>query len=809
MAETSPLEDIRLLLKVFEAEHRLGHRNNAVFGGFSRFAVNKLKSAIKKTKGEVPVLLKDVKERLYTYKSLSPSGRSKLIKDLAPLLHQVERKLDKPADILPILDKNKKPKKKKEPKTEKLDDDVINVKGVGTQSAETLKGLSILTRRDLLYHFPYRYEDRRQLIPIRALTIGATAAVMGTVNRMTVRRPGRGRKGVIEATISDGTGSVVVVFFNQPYLSRILKKGAMGVFFGKIGERFGRPQLVSPEFELVKPGEEQETIGRIVPFYRLCRGLSQKKVRRLIGDEVTRWADRLEEPLPLELVRKYSLMHLSDAMYNVHHPETMTDVESAKRRLVFEELFILQTVLAMKKHFFADELPGTSLTDEKGLIDKLRKSLPFSFTNAQERALQHILKDLAGPRSMSRLLQGEVGSGKTIVALSAIVATVGAGFQGAIMAPTEILAEQHYLTVRKICGFLDLKTELLVGAMGKKERREALARISSGEAQVVIGTHAVIQKDVVFKRLGLAVIDEQHRFGVAQRSNLRHKGLNPNLLVMTATPIPRTLCLTLYGDLDFSVLDEMPPGRLPVQTKWLRQRHIHKAYKHIEDEVAKGRQAFIVCPRIERSESIESIKEEARAAKDIYDELSGGQFSHRRLRLLHGRMKTAEKEEIMEAFRQGECDILVSTTVVEVGIDIPNASVMTILGAERFGLAQLHQLRGRVGRGKANSYCYLVSDAGTEEAEQRLQTLVSTNDGFKVAEVDLTMRGPGDFFGTRQSGLPDLHIANLVKDFRILEQTREEAFALIERDPSLTEPGHEALQELITTRFRKCIYFRS
>ena len=681
--------------------------------------------------------------------------------------------------------------------------DVQTLKGVGPKSGKLLNSINIFSTRNLINHYPYKYEDRRELHQIHTLTEGMNAAIMGKITKCSAIRLKYKPVMLVTITVDDGTGSIGISFFNQNYLAKILEPGKVAVFFGKVTKKAGKMQIISPAFEIIKNGVKQSTIGGIVPFYRTCKGLPHKKLKTIIVREVEKWAPKIDERLPLELLSKHNLTTLSRALTGIHTPDTLEDIENARKRLVFEELFILQVVMAMKKRFYTKEFAGISIKDKKSTIKKLKKLLPFKFTKAQERVLKHIKKDLSSKFAMSRLLQGEVGSGKTIVALAALVATATDGFQGAFMAPTEILAEQHFITLTHLCAKLNITCELLTGTMTGKAKEAVLERISNGETSIVTGTHAIIQKDVRFKNLGLIIIDEQHRFGVNQRSRLRQKGRNPNLLVMTATPIPRTLCMTLYGDLDVSVLDEMPPGRQKVDTKWLKNKSIKKAWKHVENEIDKGRQCFIVCPRIDESEVV------CESAISLYEDLSSTWFSHRKVCLLHGRMKSQEKEDIMEEMNEGKIDLLISTTIIEVGIDISNATIMVVTGAERFGLAQLHQLRGRVGRGKDKATCYLITDAVKDEQQTRMKTLESTNDGFKVAQTDLEVRGPGDFFGTQQSGIPPLQVADLLKDLPLLEIAKQEAFDLIDEDPKLQNRENEKLSEVIRDEFSHLVYFRS
>jgi len=544
----------------------------------------------------------------------------------------------------------------------------------------------------------------------------------------------------------------------------------------------------------------------LVPLYPLTHGLRPRQVRRLMKEVVDGYAWRIEDYLP-EVVRKgCQLLDLPEAISQAHYPDDVEMKDRARVRLAFDELFLLQLGVLSKKREWQDGQPGTPLNIDSRLLDAFINSLPFKLTLAQQKVKEEILADLAKPRPMSRLLQGEVGSGKTIVALAALLVAVLSGYQGALMAPTEILAEQHFghicdLLSRvgqvesgeehrcRFAGFLPrpLTVALLVGGISQAKKRELQQQILEGKIDIVFGTHALIQKEVSFHRLGLAVVDEQHRFGVAQRAALRQKGYNPHVLVMTATPIPRTLALTLYGDLDLSVIDELPPGRQVIKTKWLRPEQRGAAYNFLRRQVAQGRQAFVICPFVEESEAIQ-----AKAATAEYERLSRQVFPDLRLGLLHGRMSAAEKDEVMRRFRAGELDILVSTPVVEVGIDVPNATVMLIESAERFGLSQLHQFRGRVGRGEAQSYCMLLAEDPSEIGRQRLDIIESTQDGFLLAEKDMELRGPGEFFGTRQSGLPDLRMARL-SDVALLDMARSQAIELFERDPRLLMPEHSLL----------------
>jgi ATP-dependent DNA helicase RecG len=653
---------------------------------------------------------------------------------------------------------------------------------------------------DLLYHVPHRYDDYTTLKSIDRLEYGDETTVIGTIWETNSRKT-RGGGTIVSSIIADASGTIEAVWFNQPYLTRQLRAGRQIVLSGKVDEYLGRLILQSPVWEPL----ERELIhtGRLVPIYPLTRGITSRWLRRLMKRVVDHWTPRLEDHLPEALRERTGLLNLPTAIRQIHFPDSQQTAQDARRRLSFDEFLFIQLGMLHQRQEWQSQ-SGVPLPRNQALLDTFLKSLPFDLTRAQQRGVDQLLADLAQPHPMSRLLQGDVGSGKTVVATAAMLMAAAAGKQSALMAPTEILAEQHYRTIADLLANVGdwgldrpISVVLLTGSLRRVERGKVYAALASGQADVVVGTHALIQQHVTFNDLGLVVVDEQHRFGVLQRATLRGKGGAPHTLVMSATPIPRSLALTLYGDLDISVIDELPPGRQPIETRWLLPRERERAYGFLRSQIEKDRQVFILYPLIQESDKVE-----ARAAVDEYERLQQSVFPDLRLGLLHGRMKAREKDQVMTGFRQGEIDILVSTSVIEVGIDVPNATVMLIEGADRFGLAQLHQFRGRVGRGGHQSYCLLLSDAASPDDPQtkttweRLKAIEGTQDGFALAEKDLELRGPGDFFGVRQSGLPALRLASL-SNVQILEQARREALALFEDDPALGKPEHRALAEKV------------
>jgi ATP-dependent DNA helicase RecG len=804
-------EALLILRKVVALELRLGCKDSAVVGGFSRFARDRV-AELENLPGVDQAQQLSFLNFLGGYRHLAPHARGSRLEELLAWIKDPTQsgkvpsnqrgKASDPAPTPPVPSPQDSPPSRRparpSPKprpSSRQDNPLQYVKGVGPRRASQLKRLGLESFRDLLFHVPLRYEDRRFPVRIRQAKAGEEVTLVARVrsgSAVTGRSPRASR---FQAVLEDESGTIEAVWFGQAYLAKALPPGTRAIFFGKVNNRRGVAQLASADFEVL-PEREEPSLG-LVPVYPLTDGLYQKVLRNLVARALEACADREPDALPPLMRERLDFPPMAKALRMLHTPEQMKDVEQARRRLAFEELLVLQVALALKQRQQQEPDPRTALIPKNRLPQRFRESLPFPLTTAQARALEEISKDLARPLPMSRLLQGDVGSGKTVVAIEAMLTAIDAGQQAALMAPTEILAEQHALTLGKLLTPLGIQPEVLLGGMRKSARQDLLERLEAGEVPLLLGTHALLEKDVHFPHLGLIVIDEQHRFGVGQRARLLQKmGDHPNILVMTATPIPRTLSLTLYGDLDCTVLDELPPGRQPVKTESKRSRSLEKIWQRLNKEIDRGAQAYVVCPLVEESE-----KMEAQAATDLAEELRQGPFASRQVGLLHGRMKKDEKEAVMTAFREGQIQVLVATTVIEVGVDVPNASEMVILNAERFGLSQLHQLRGRVGRGRRASRCTLVSDFAGEEVRKRLRVMVATNDGFQVAEEDLALRGPGEYFGTRQSGLPELRFADLSQDTRLLDQARQEARELLTTDPDLQAPELAVLAHRVRSKF--------
>lgn len=673
-----------------------------------------------------------------------------------------------------------------------LNKEIKYVKGIGPKRANKLNKLGIFTVSDLVYYFPRQYEDRNNLKKIFELEDEEKVTIRVIVNSIETSNI---RKGLVITKIGvrDETGFARLVFFNQEYISSTLKKGDTILVFGKVKKNSHGVELSSCEIEQMT-NNPKNTCG-IMPIYSLTYGLTNKELTNIIKTVFNNEQIKIKEYLPKRIIEKYKLCSIDYAVKNLHAPSSKDSLKIALYRLVFEEFLMLQLGLFLFKNGVTEK-SGIFFEKNKNLKQVLN-FLPFNLTNAQNRALNEILNDMNSNKVMNRLVQGDVGSGKTVVALLSLANCVLNGYQGALMAPTEILAEQHYLSLNETLSQFGIKIGLLVGSLTKKQKEITLEKVKNNEIDILIGTHALIEDKVEFNNLGIVITDEQHRFGVRQRNKLSEKGYNPDILVMTATPIPRTLALILYGDLDISIIDELPPGRQPIETLAVYKDKRDRAYNSlVRSEVEKGRQVYIVCPLVEESESIE-----AKAAVDLVEELKSEYFADLRLGLLHGKMKPSEKDDIMKKFKNRELDILVSTTVIEVGVNVPNATLMIIENAERFGLAQLHQLRGRVGRGSHKSYCILIYSSKSEVCSQRMGIMEETTDGFKISEKDLEIRGPGEFFGTRQHGLPELKVANIFKHMKILKVAQQEARYIVGEDPKLVNYENKDLKKEVLKKF--------
>lgn len=677
-------------------------------------------------------------------------------------------------------------------------------KGVGPKKSDDLARIGVRTAEDVIYYLPSRHEDRSKIVKIRDLEMGQVQAVEGEIVSVSSARTKNGRS-MFQIAVTDRTGLIHAVWFNQPYLKDYLIKSETVVLYGKV-DRYDRVQIISPEYEILKPGQTDSIhMKRIVPVYPATSALSQKYLRGLAFQALTRHCSHMVERLPAYIIARGHMVDVKFAFRNIHFPTTFENLEKAYRRIVFEEFFMLQLALAMKKARSLDTV-GLKHSSDGDLIAEFKRALSFELTSAQKAAVSDIERDMSSGSPMNRLLEGDVGSGKTIVAAASLVLTVQNGFQGCLMAPTEVLARQHFIVLSELLMPLGINIALLVGGIDPEVKDRLYSDIKDGTVDMVVGTHAIIQDAVEFKKLGLAVVDEQHKFGVDQRLILQNKGQRPHVLLMSATPIPRTLALTVYGDLDVSVINEMPKGRSTIATYWVSEGKRERVYGFVKEELDKGRQAYVICPKIDEPDVLQdagSVGADGRLqnAVETFARLKNGVFAGYEIGLLHGRMAPKDKDKAMKDFKKGKIKIMVSTVVVEVGIDVPNATVILIENADRFGLAQLHQLRGRVGRGEYESYCILLSDPRTDEAAHRLKAIESTLDGFRIAEADLELRGPGEFFGTHQHGLPEIRFGNILKDFGIMEHSRREAFDLVRRDPSMADERHRLLKSAVLFRF--------
>ncbi len=811
------------LRKFFRLEHENGYANTAIIGGLAEM--------LGYWEGEARVdgiqedVIQAVVQRLRSYDGLSPQSRADALKGLwkrigetypetqqksQPKLRPVQvQNQNQPPEI--AAEQEPQPQERREyreqrprpPRSESVAGARISstptalgakltvLQGVGPRHAETLAKLGMITLGDMLYYYPRRYDDYSQLKPIRELFYGEQVTVIGTIQSVNTRPIRGGKATIVETVIGDGTGALRLSYFNQPWLANRFKVGDAISVSGKVDQYLGRLVMNGPDWESVEV--ENLHTNRIVPIYPLAERINQKWLRNVMKQVVEYFAPAVTDALPESIRNAARLMPIGEALLQVHFPSSQDKLKAARERLAFDEIFYLQMgVLRQRRDWQSVEARRFSVPDER--LDTLKSGLPFALTSAQERAIADIRADLDSGKPMNRLLQGDVGSGKTVVAALAADMITSNGSQAAIMAPTSILAEQHYRTFTNLLKD-SLKPEeirLLTGDTPESEKEEIRNELANNVIKIVIGTHAVIEPNVQFADLQFVVIDEQHRFGVEQRAELRSKGTNPHLLVMTATPIPRSLALTLYGDLDISVMDEMPAGRQPINTYLLRPQERERAFTLLRGQIKDGKQAFIIYPLIEESEKIE-----ARAAVDDYETLSKEVFPDLNLGLLHGRMRPAEKDETMLKFRDKQYHILVSTTVVEVGVDVQNATVMLIEGADRFGLAQLHQLRGRVGRGSDQSYCLLIPTHEDKSENERLQAMTESNDGFFLAEKDLQIRGPGEFLGTRQAGYTSSLRMASITDVKLIEKARVQAQVLFEKDPDLSQPEHALLAEAL------------
>lgn len=833
-------ETIDRLLKPLPAEEQTGYINGAAVGGTDRHiraAAGKALDALARGEDGIPVsaefALQRIKDIWRDYAREDTDKRRQIVVSTKILLDQLQGRLQEEVTVPSVpkmawhpdssFQEGREPVKPTLPASgisvhhtadpappqtrsfppgaRGVDQELTFIKGLGPTRLKLLAKFGVTTVRDLLYHFPHRYEDRRNVREIAQLRVGEKEAFACEVLFPGSTRKMGGRN-LTSVRVGDSSGRADLKFWNQPFREKQLKPGMQLFVYGKISAFNGFLQVDAPEFEVIG-AEDGSQSGRIVPVYPTTEGLYQSNLRRAIANALDNFGDVIEEMLPAWVREDYDLMPLAEALRQIHFPDDMKTQEKARFRLVFEELFLLQVALTQKRWAaHLEEYGIRHVVPPEEIKEGFLQKLPFKLTGAQKRVMNEVRKDLASPHPMNRLLHGDVGSGKTMVAAYALWMAYKSGFQGALLAPTEILAEQHFSVLTRLFKPLGIEVGLLEGSLKAKNKRLIEADIAEGRLPIVVGTHALIQEDIKFHRLGVCVVDEQHRFGVMQRAALANKGpegSRPDVLVMTATPIPRTLALTLYGDLEVSVLDELPPGRQPIKTIKIKPVQRQRAYDYVLGEIKKGRQAYVVCPLVDESEKLAHLK----AATALAESLRQNELHNVRVGLVHGQLSVYERDEQMELFRAGMLDVLVSTTVIEVGVDVPNATIMLIEDADRFGLSQLHQLRGRIGRGEHKSMCILLADPKTDEGRSRINQMTKTQNGFEIAEHDLELRGPGEFYGTRQSGMPDFRLANLITDVDMIQIAREAANQLVAADPHLTAEEYRTLKRDLSRFWEK------
>ncbi len=818
---TNDLESIlNIIQRPFQLEEKTKYLDRAVIGGLGAYVTNWVAKANENAASEQTELLRSLAALFRDYHEIQQDVRRARLHEASGIIDKLcgrvsdmpekpavtssERRMDDVPDESPASESLAEPVEISQDigQLAVLSKSMEFVKGIGPRRAQLLgEEISAITIADFLEYYPRDYLDRSRFKPIyQTGRSGEYETIQGVVVNQMEFTSRRSMK-VLKVIVYDETAVVSLMAFGKrtQYMKNSLKVDTKVVVSGKFKRSYNEISTSEYTYEVLSD-EDAELIhtGRIVPVYPLTAKLNQRSLRRWSKAIVDEYASYVPEILPLDIRKRQGLIDKAVAVKNIHFPATEQHLKEARHRLAFDELFFLELGLGLKKEKWETEEPGISFQRQTDLLQKFISSLPFQLTSAQKRVFAEIESDMKSTRRMNRLLQGDVGSGKTVVAAMAMLLAVDNMYQSALMAPTEILAEQHYNTLTRLLFPIGIHVALLRGDMPKRSRDSALAQIESGEAHIVVGTHALIQTGVKFANLGMVITDEQHRFGVMQRAELREKGTNPDVLVMTATPIPRTLALTVYGDLNVSVIDEMPPGRQKITTKWVAEGKRQEMYKFIEKQIAQGRQAYLVYPLVEESEKLEDLK----AATEMAEHFQHEVFPNLKVGLIHGRMRAVEKQAVMQSFKDNQINILVSTTVIEVGIDVPNASLMLIEHAERFGLAQLHQLRGRVGRSELKSYCLLIANPKNTDAVARMKAMVRTTDGFVIAEEDLKIRGPGEFFGTRQAGMPDLKVASLLRDARLLELARDEAFRIAKDDPALIKPEHQMLKQILQEKWR-------